>query len=263
MTSGAGLKRWSWLTAVVLVLGMSACSSDDDSGGNGGTDATVDRGSDVDRDVPTSDTPPQDTSVDIPVADQTTDQGGELCEQIGAAENVGSSCDVNATDPQCGQGGVCADLGTGGAVCWQVCIPQMCEDLCTGAGEQCLNVVDENGVPIEIQPGVNLGVCAVPPAGTQGPYDPCGTAATGACEQGLQCISLTGIDGALPMCVPECGTGGTCPDRESVAGQCALGAGGDPTHCALVCDPSGSATCPTGMDCFAVTGGGICLWPES
>jgi len=96
----------------------------------------------------------------------------------------------------------------------------------------------------------------------QGPYDPCGTPDVGPCRSDLQCLAIPGMVGTRPFCSPPCGSDGSCPPREGVEGYCALGAsGGDPTLCGLLCDPAGSAVCPSGMTCTAVTGGGLCLWP--
>jgi hypothetical protein len=145
-------------------------------------------------------------------------------------------------------------------------VPGECEDRC-GASEACFTLVDEGGNPIPITPGgPSLGVCSVPPVGTQGAYDECGGAA-GACEAGLSCLDLLGID-AAPFCAPSCSSQNTnCPSREGIQGACALGAtAGNPTNCALLCPAANDGTsqgCPAGMTCTAVNAtNGLCVWPE-
>ena len=97
----------------------------------------------------------------------------------------------------------------------------------------------------------------------QGPFDPCGTSDVGPCRADLQCLAIPGISGTRPFCAPPCATDGSCPSREGVAGYCVLGLpSADPTLCGLLCEPEGSASCPPGMTCMTVTGGGLCLWPS-
>jgi hypothetical protein len=90
-----------------------------------------------------------------------------------------------------------------------------------------------------------------------GSYDAC----TGPTCGPLQDCLDTLVAGALPFCSPQClGVGSSCPGRQGVAGVCALGQGPDPTNCGLICDPV-DPRCPSGMTCFDVGTGGLCLWP--
>lgn len=259
--------RW-WMLAALLAV-APACSDDDsDGGGDGGaSDAGDDRGRDTGGN---NDTGISDTQSDTPLLDQNVgdngggDTGTFECSQIGTAQNVGQQCTGN---DQCGTGGgACLTMTEGQpGTCFQVCVPGQCEDPCTG-DEACLTLVDENNNPVPITPGgPNAGVCSVPPAGTQGAYDACGEG-VGGCEQGLDCLGLTGLDGA-PFCSPQCtGQGSACPSAGDIAGTCALGqTQGNITNCALLCDDANAGTgegCPQGMTCVDTgQGTGICLHP--
>lgn len=195
--------------------------------------------------------------------ESSTPDPGEPCSYVPEATNVGEICTDVPLDPLCGTGGTCMDFGSG-RFCWQMCVPEDCETSCTVEGEQCLPVVDSTGNPVEIDTGIALGVCGTPPTGTQGLYDPCGTAETGSCQAGLTCLSITAVTGTGAYCSPDCGETVECPELEGVAGACVLTAGGDtePVNCALLCTVGDTAVCPTGMECYDAGGGGVCLWPE-
>ncbi len=177
--------------------------------------------------------------------------------------NLGLACDMSTSLEDCGEGGVCLSFGPG-PVCWQVCIPDQCPDLCTGTDEVCVGVNDPSGNPVEFEPGAPLGVCSVPPTGDQGPYEQCGTAASGDCQADLDCLSITSATGAGAYCAPRCSATATCPGLEGVAGQCVLTppSGTEPTNCALLCTVASAGPCPAGMTCYDVGGAGACLWPE-
>jgi hypothetical protein len=266
MTLRDALLARGWVLAALLAV-ASACSDDDSGGGNGATDAVADRGDTGGGGDTNRDTGGGDTTSDVPLLDTNPgdeDGEGDLCSQIGTAENIGATC--SADNPSCGGGGACLGLeGAAEATCYQVCVPGQCEDACVG-DEACLTLVDENGNPVPISAGgPNAGVCAVPPAGTQGAYDECGQG-VGACESGLDCLGLEGLSGA-PFCSPDCSGGANCPAAGEIVGTCALGATpGNTTNCALLCDEANAGTgegCPEGMTCIdTAQGTGVCLWPE-
>lgn len=173
------------------------------------------------------------------------------CSLIGAAENVGQGC---SRDDMCGPGGACLDFGEGGQ-CYVVCSGEC--GTCAST-EQCAPI-SAGGAPVEYLPGVDLAVCVPKPTGSQGAYDACGQA-DGACESGLDCTVFS-ADATRGYCAPSCASGEACPEREGVAGQCAVGpAGASPTSCALLCTPGANAVCPAGMVCQDLGGAGACLW---
>ncbi|PJB47819.1 MAG: hypothetical protein CO108_03475 [Deltaproteobacteria bacterium CG_4_9_14_3_um_filter_63_12] len=144
-------------------------------------------------------------------------------------------------------------------MCYQGCVPGMCETMC-GANEICGTLVDQQGNPIELAPGVNAGACAAQPTGTGAPYAQCGTAGTDACQADLDCMGVQGSTSG--GCTPRCSAAApTCPGAGTLAGQCVLSTDGVAAdHCALICDTAAPA-CPTGMNCTTLGNGAICTWP--
>ncbi len=195
---------------------------------------------------------------------QTADAGMDAddpCTLITPAANVGSTCTSVPGDPDCGTGGICLDLGAG-AFCWQLCVPEECESVCSSSGLSCLPVLDSAGDNLEIVDDVPMGVCSQAPTGTQGLYDPCGTVETGACQVGLSCLEIADATVGSAFCSPPCSSTVICAERDGIAGECVLMEDPDATatQCALLCDLATGEGCPTGMACFEVAGG-VCLWP--
>jgi hypothetical protein len=110
-------------------------------------------------------------------------------------------------------------------------------------------VIDENGDPIEVSPGVPLGVCGQPATGDQGAYDPC-SEALGACEAGLRCI-LRAAGDTQGQCLPDCTGGEACPALNGLAGECLAQARSD-RFCIVPCETAGSGECGAGFACEAV-----------
>lgn len=251
------LRKLSVLFAILLLAGMVAgCSSDDSSGGGDSSDA----GGTTDRGRGGTDTGGGGT-LDASVTDTgggggVTDTGGGGGTEINCAEiptnpEHGTVC--TGAEGECSQG-VCAAPPEQQATCSQVCVPTQCEDACTG-GDVCIPLADSPETPDTDES--ELGVCGAMPTGEQGNYDQCGDA--GLCAEGLTClVQNTGDTNGI--CYPTC-TGPedtSCPAKEGIAGQCALGTTDGRSFCALICTPGATASCPTGMTCVEVpaTGGG-------
>lgn len=102
---------------------------------------------------------------------------------------------------------------------------------------------------------------ASPPSGSH--Y---GKPSNGDCTGGDSPVSLSNVPGSF--CSPSCNNvAGTCPAGPAGSDpECALTTGGSkvPDSCALICSVSGGhgGTCPPGATCHAVSGTGICTYPN-
>jgi hypothetical protein len=80
------------------------------------------------------------------------------------------------------------------------------------------------------------------------------------CEDGEFCVGIQVDPGTwLHACSTECAGSGDCPAAPSGTAwpECipVENTGG----CVLVCE--GGATCPSGMECYDLGLGHVCLWP--
>ncbi len=194
-----------------------------------------------------------------PVEDVGVSPDGSAADAAQEAD-AAPNCDLPRTAMQgqpcgagCDEGGECADFD-GDALCTQACIPGECPSVC-GDGFLCAELT-ENGAPAIREDGRPAGGC-VPGTADRASYEACGPGV--ACAAGHDCLvggSPTGF------CAPGCAEDGSCPARDGIAARCILTKdGGEPTHCALVCqDIEGSTDCPGGMGCWDVGSVGICAF---
>merc|ERR1712123_227639 len=81
------------------------------------------------------------------------------------------------------------------------------------------------------------------------------------CQAGEISLQIQGVAGTI--CVPECGSGGSCPtDLPSgctANPQCALRGPTGAQYCALLCDPSQAGQCGPAT-CQPIQGVGICTY---
>lgn len=101
-----------------------------------------------------------------------------------------------------------------------------------------------------------------------GPWEDCDAAV---CEDGTDCVEITGLRGNAPYCSAQCVSDLDCPDPATGTAipVCALALNDaeDSTNCALLCsfDDVPQGTCPNGMVCTdlpgAMTQASLCMWP--
>ena len=204
---------------------------------SGGTDTGIQ----VDvRDIGSSDTPAIDT-----------DAGTWDCDSINTSNNAGTACQSQS---DCRDGTLCAILDPGETVgtCFQLCAPELCESMCSGA-EFCTSIGDPgSGRPATFADGTVQGVCAVPPTGDVGPFGVCDN--ENFCVAGSQCASFE-VNAMSGYCVPDCANGETCPTVGNMESRCVLGPStSEPTGCAIPCQ-SGS-DCPANLRCHNA---GVCV----
>ena len=208
--------------------------------GNGGTDTTGSLDVSIQEDTGGG----TDTAMG-----NDTNTGGIDCSALPVGTNLGSVCADAAT---CGDGGVCAGTGEGDTVCYQVCLPENCEDVCA-TGETCVPLTDPDGQPQTLEDGTVIGACVVPPTGDTDAYAVCN--AENLCQSGMDCL-VTEAGATDGICFPNCEGTGTCPVSNGAQGFCAVTTSTEPdaqpTHCLPSCtDTAASSDCPNGWICQA------------
>lgn len=251
-------KRFSILIAVLLLsASFAACSSSDDGDSSSSDDDATTTGDRGNRNTPDA-SDDAVTTLDTGLVDTPTNtDGGDLCSQVPTTTMAGQDCTTDEAAQTCADNdGLCAGAtGAEARTCYQACVPDQCEDFCTG-GDVCIPLADNPDTP-ENESEL-IGVCAEVPTGDVVAYEQCGQN-FGACQAGLACLVAAAgdVDG---RCFPECaGQGDTsCPGWNGQTGECVLqatDAAGNVTgtYCAVACTPP-SGACPTGQSCTAPTG---------
>lgn len=88
------------------------------------------------------------------------------------------------------------------------------------------------------------------------------------CHAGETSVQIQGLTG--DFCSPTCSKTKPCSTKyppgtgSTTRGECVLEMSGKstPTQCALICDPSSKAGCPTKATCKPIQGLGVCTYND-